>query len=375
MSRRDFLMSAKVYDPNRHRVGGWYLSEKLDGSRCFWDGGISRGMPTVKIPWAGIIDPRNGQIKKSIKKESTGLWSRYGNPIVAPDWWLNTLPCCPLDGELWAGRGNYQLSPSIASKHEPEGNGEEWQNMQLGVFSTPHFRAVMEDGEIRNPNQRTDIRQENFQRWTRTINPEMYRDWINLETSSGNGTCKFATELANLTDWIDSTSETVFLIRHIKLPTDNEEAAAVVVDKLREVINGGGEGLVLRNPESIWTPRKVDGVLKVKASLDDEGIVVGFTSGRKTTKGSKHLGKIGALILNYNGQRLELSGMTDEEREFLTEEMSRYAGDFPGEDMPRNFQGKHFKPGDRVTFAYRELTDGGIPKEARLLRIRNNLEA
>ena len=83
------------------------------------------------------------------------------------------------------------------------------------------------------------------------------------------------------------------------------------------------------------------------------------------------LGLIGALILDYNGQRLELSGMTNDERTFTTEEMSRYAADFPGQDMPPNFSGKYFQVGDRVTFVYRELTDEGLPKEARLLRVRN----
>jgi hypothetical protein len=36
--------------------------------------------------------------------------------------------------------------------------------------------------------------------------------------------------------------------------------------------------------------------------------------------------------------------------------------------MPEDFQGKHFKVGDVVTFKYRELSDDGIPKEARYWR-------
>lgn len=372
MARRELLMLAKVYNPAKHRVGGWYMSEKLDGTRCFWDGGISRGTSTAKVPWAGIIDPKSGQMKRSIKQEATGLWSRYGNPIVAPDWFLNTLPCCPLDGELWAGRGNYQLCRSIVGKHNPEGEGEEWQQIQFGVFGTPEFRIVMGDGEIRNPNQRTDIRYDSFLKWTRTLNPQVYKDWTNLGASGGGP--KFSTELANLTEWIDSTSETVFLIHHTKLPVNNEEAELAVIEKLRDVLNGGGEGLMLRNPDSIWAPKRLDVALKVKSCKDDEGTVTGFTSGRETNKGSKLLGMIGALILDYKGQRLELSGMTNEEREFASEAMSRYAADFPGQDMPESFEGKCFHKGDRVTFAYRELTDDGLPKEARLLRIRNEVE-
>ena len=55
--------------------------------------------------------------------------------------------------------------------------------------------------------------------------------------------------------------------------------------------------------------------------------MVGFTSGRETTKGSRLLGKIGALIVDYQGKRLELSGLTDAEREFLNPDMARTATD------------------------------------------------
>jgi hypothetical protein len=93
MARRELLQLADRYDPRKHYVAGWFVSEKLDGTRCFWDGGISRGLPTEQVPWASIIDPKTGQKKTKIKPVATGLWSRYGNPIMAPDWWLNQLPC------------------------------------------------------------------------------------------------------------------------------------------------------------------------------------------------------------------------------------------------------------------------------------------
>src|SRR4051812_34623257 len=51
---------------------GWWMSEKLDGVRAYWDG----------------------------KK----LWSRLGNEFLAPDWFTAPLPAFPLDGELWGGR-------------------------------------------------------------------------------------------------------------------------------------------------------------------------------------------------------------------------------------------------------------------------------
>lgn len=366
MARREFLMLAKPFDPDKHQIGGWYYSEKLDGTRCFWDGGISRGTPTVRVPWAGIVDPSSGQLKDRIKPEATGLWSRYGNPIIAPDWFLNTLPACPLDGELWAGRGNYQKCRSIVSKHNPEGQGEEWYDIQYGVFGTPDYRSIMADGEINNPNQKTEIRYGRFDKWSKEYSA--IPQWKCL--SSDKGGVKFATEIANLCEWLDTASDTCFLIPQTKLPKDQEKAVALVNKKMREILLANGEGLFLRDPDSYWLPKRVETSLKVKGALDDEGTVVGFTSGRLTGKGSKLLGMIGALVLDYKGQRLELASMTDEERQFAEPMMSQYASDFPGKQMPDNFEGKFFKKGDVVTFTFPNFSDKGIPLQARLLRKR-----
>ena len=71
MAKREFLQLADHYDPAKHNVAGWFISEKLDGTRCFWDGGLSRGLPTDSIPWASIIDPKTGK-----RKPRSSLWPR-----------------------------------------------------------------------------------------------------------------------------------------------------------------------------------------------------------------------------------------------------------------------------------------------------------
>jgi len=360
--RREFLMLGKAYDPSKHKIAGFYMSEKLDGIRAFWDGGITRGVPTASVPWASVLNPKTGQPKTKIKEFSTGLWSRYGNPIMAPDWFLNTLPSCPLDGELWAGHGGFQTVTSVCKKDVP---GDEWRGVQYGIFGTPSIWCVFQDGEIKNSNFLKTINRHEIELWLKNRDRNLVEGFISL-----SGEPNFAAELANLKEWIDSTSETHFMIRQEKL-SDNEATAKIrVEDAKRQVIEGGGEGLVLRNPQKVWVPKRSDAVLKVKGELDAEGTIVGFTSGRETDKGSKLLGKIGALILDFAGKRLELAGLTDEEREFSCEEEVNYAKDNPGIDMPKGFQGRKFKVGEWVTFQYRELTNEGIPKEARYWRKR-----
>ncbi len=354
-------MLAKVFDPEKHNVAGWYISEKLDGGRCFWDGGITRDIPTASVPWAGLLNPKTGQPKTKIKPTATGLWSRYGNPIMAPDWFLNTLPACPLDGELWAGRGNFQKVMSTIRKDKPV--DEEWKQIQFAVFGSPDFEVFGADGEIKNSGQMTDIR--GVKKFMSRLPESKWRGW---RTLSGN--VPFTSEIANLNDWVDNLSDTHFMVLQTKLPEDEEVAKQIVEAEKKRIIEIGGEGVFLRAPDSKWTPKRVWTSLKCKGALDAEGTVVGFTAGRKTDKGSKHLGKIGALVLDYDGKRLEISGLTNEEREFETIENSNIAKTIPGEDMPSSTEGKMFKKGDRITFTYRELTDAGVPKEARYLRPR-----
>ncbi len=364
MARREFLMLANSYNAEKHRVGGYYMSEKLDGGRAFWDGGLTRDVPTTSVPWANVINPKTGQPKKKVKPFATGLWSRYGNPIMAPDWFLNTLPACPLDGELWAGRGNFQQVMSTIKKDNPI--NEEWSKIQFGVFGCPNIWAVMQDGEIKNTNFHKTMDLSNIQRWVKNRDSSVLEGYRFLQ-----GDPEFSAELANLNEWLDTTAETHFLIRQTKLPALEPAAVMTLQAFKHDIITQGGEGVFLRAADSCWEPKRVRTCLKVKGELDDEATLVGFVSGRKTDKGSKLLGLIGALVLDYKGQRLELSGLTDEERAFNSPIEQEFATENPGEEMPNMFQGRHFKVGDKITFTYRELTDSGIPKEARYFRKRS----
>ena len=71
--------------------------------------------------------------------------------------------------------------------------------------------------------------------------------------------------------------------------------------------------------------------------------------------------------MDYQGKRLELAGLTDAEREFADQMARDWATNNPGIDAPYWVEGRQFKKGQTVTFKYRELSDDGIPKEARLL--------
>ncbi len=361
MARREFLQLADTYKPNdlkkqkKQRIAGRVISEKLDGSRCFWDGGISRGMKTVDVPYSSLINPKTGEPKPKVKPYATGLWSRYGNPVIAPDWFLDSLPPCPLDGELWAGRGKFQLCRSICAGDKPD---PRFDKIQYAVYSCPPLWKVFGEGQIKNSN------------FHNTFGPEV-RKWVSKRLPEHYLTedATFDQEMESLCEWLHG-SENAYVHAQLQLPDDEDQAREAVEAFLVEVLDQGGEGVIIRTRDGNWTPKRVNDLLKYKPFDDDEGTVVGFTSGRKTDKGSKHLGKIGALILDYKGKRLELSGLTDAERAFATPTDSKIARENPGQDMPSDTLAQHFKVGQQVTFKYRELSDDGIPKEARYWRKR-----
>ena len=360
--RREFLQLAAKYAPAKNKVAGCYISDKLDGTRCLWDGGVSRGVRTEDVPWASVVNPKTGERKPKIKPYATGLWSRYGNPIMAPGAFLDQLPRCPLDGELWAGVGSFQLCRSICAGDTPDPRF--LTNIDYAVYSSPPLALLFSTGLVKNTNMRCQIDLIAVEHWLKT---RMADDFAYLLLGS-----TFEDELRFLDKKLGCTSK-CYLHLQTRLCAHEEEAKAQVEEYLQKVLDKGGEGIVLRDPRATWTPKRHNGILKYKPFSDAEGTLVGFTSGRETDKGSKHLGKIGALILDYKGKRLELSGMTDEERLFSNDAMRVWAAKNPGLDIPPDVgvAAKHFKVGDSVTFKYRELSDDGIPKEARYSRVRD----
>lgn len=90
-------------------VGGWWLAEKFDGVRAFWDGAALR----------------------------TRTW----RAIAAPEWFTVGLPRgVALDGELWGGRGTFQIASEL-SRFERAADPA-WRGMRLMLFDWPTTAAI-----------------------------------------------------------------------------------------------------------------------------------------------------------------------------------------------------------------------------------------
>jgi DNA ligase-1 len=89
---------------------GWWLSEKLDGLRAYWDG--------------------------------ARLISRLGNPFHAPDYFLAGLPAHPLDGELFLARKSFQKTTAIVRRQD---KSDLWKQIRFLIFDAPGHGGAFED--------------------------------------------------------------------------------------------------------------------------------------------------------------------------------------------------------------------------------------
>jgi DNA ligase-1 len=96
------LMLANLYRAELPLAGYW-VSEKYDGVRAYWDG--------------------------------TQLWTRQGHRIHAPDWFTAGWPTQPLDGELWAGHGRFTAASSAVARDVP--GDDAWRQLRYMVFDLP----------------------------------------------------------------------------------------------------------------------------------------------------------------------------------------------------------------------------------------------
>lgn len=88
----------------------WWMSEKLDGVRAYWDG--------------------------------KQFLSRQGNLYHAPDWFIEGLPAAPLDGELWIDRKKFQRTVSIVRRQD---KNNLWNEVRFLVFDAPSASGGFED--------------------------------------------------------------------------------------------------------------------------------------------------------------------------------------------------------------------------------------
>ncbi|AKQ69484.1 DNA ligase (ATP) [Myxococcus hansupus] len=126
----------------------WWMSEKLDGVRAYWDG--------------------------------KQFWSRLGNPFLAPEWFTAGLPDFPLDGELFGGRKRFQRTVSVVRRQD---RSDDWKELSFVAFDAPGVEGTFE------------ARLERCRQWMEDTRPA-YAKWH--EHARCGGTAHLREELARV---------------------------------------------------------------------------------------------------------------------------------------------------------------------------------
>ena len=255
------LLLAQVYRPGLALQDYW-VSEKYDGVRGFWDGRTLR--------------------------------TRGGETVQAPAWFTAGWPEVPMDGELWAGRARFSHAQSTARQQQADDAA--WRQMRFMVFDLPAHGGTFD--------QRLPA--------LAALVEHLGQPWVQA------------------------------------VPQRRVASDAALQALLARTVRAGGEGLMLHRGASLYRAGRSDDLIKLKTHEDTEARVVAHLPGQ-----GKHAGRMGALLVEMpTGQRFRLgTGFSEADRE----------------NPP--------PAGSWVTYRFRGTHDGGLPRFASFVRVREDMPA
>jgi DNA ligase-1 len=214
---------------------------------------------------------------------------RSGLPVSAPPWFTSALPPVALDGELWLARGRFEDLSGIVRRARPL--DADWRALRYLVFDRPGSDAP-------------------FAQRARELQ-------------------QLARQAA--VPWLAAVAQQALPDR------------AALQARLRQVLDGGGEGLMLHRADARWRAGRSADLLKLKALADAEATVLAHLPGR-----GRHAGRLGALrVRSADGLVFDIgTGFSDAQRQ------------------------RPPAPGQLVTYSYRGRTEAGVPRFAAFVRVR-----
>jgi len=209
--------------------------------------------------------------------------SRNGNVFPAPEWCKQGMPETPLDGELYMGRGKFQQTAGEVRK-----KAGDWEGIRYMVFD------VISDKPF-----------EQRQKCLKGLALPGFCAVVEQVPCSGKD--------------------------HLKMFAGN-------------IQQQGGEGVILRQPGSLYKEGRSESMVKLKRVQTDEAEVIGYRSASY----GRNSETLAALVCRYRGNVFSVSaGLSDVER------ISPPA------------------VGDVITFSFFELTSAGKPRFPVYIAIRN----
>ncbi len=217
--------------------------------------------------------------------------SRQGNIFHAPEWFVSPLPKTILDGELWLGRRTFEQLSGMVRRQLPDDSG--WKNIKFMVFDLPD-------------------------------NPQI-----------------FDNRLKQLKKIIhDINAPHIQFVEQTKVSTHE-----ILMKKLDNIVQQGGEGLMLHSGSSFYKNGRSGDLLKLKKYFDAEAVVIKHLPGK-----GKYRGMLGSMVVETaDKKRFKIgSGFSDAQRK-----------------SPPAI-------GSIITYKHFGLTNKGTPRFASFLRHKNS---
>ncbi|MEA2116643.1 MAG: DNA ligase [Thermodesulfobacteriota bacterium] len=220
------------------------------------------------------------------------LLSKNGNPFYPPAAFTRNFPPFALEGELWGGRRTFEKTVSIVKKQQPH---DGWLELQFAIFDVPQ------------------------------------------------ATGGFIRRLQRVKDWFANHPNRFAFVIPQKNVADNGQLKT----ELQRVEKLGGEGLIVRKPDTLYANGRSRNILKVKNFFDMEAVVIAHIKGK-----GRNQGRLGSLLVELpENSKIKFkigTGFSDEER-----------------DNPPPV-------GSIITFKYYGFYKSGLPKFPSFLRIRTD---
>ncbi len=248
---------------------------------------LAHSMPPTLDPKAYLISEKYDGIRAFWN--GAQFSTRSGMTLAAPRWFTDDLPKQKLDGELWLGRGQFdRLSGLLRAQRIDD---PQWRSVRYMVFELPDAPGSFA---------------ERVQRLVRIA-----------------AACQ---------------------CQHLQAaPQLRIGDRALLQQRLVEITNAGGEGLMLHLASAPYQTGRSDVLLKLKLHKDAEATVIAQLPGKGRLQGM-----MGALLVELaNGQRFKIgTGFTDAVRK----------------NPPQI--------GSVITFRFRGYTKRGLPRFASFWRVR-----
>ena len=249
--------------------------------------------------------------------------SRQQKVFNAPDWFRLAMPPKQnLDGELWTGRNDFQ-SMGVVRKKEPD--PKEWIKVKYIVYDLPDAGGTFEErykllkGIVKNNNER----------WGKIRN-RLGKDFQNVDCP-------------------------IIIAKQTRIRSQEH------LDEIYEkAIKMGDEGIMLKDPKSLYEDGRSNYMLKVKPSFDEEAMIIDYKGGK-----GKYTDCLGGFVCKQliNMDTYHLIDK-DEKHEFTISGMD--------DEVRHNYKETH-PIGTVITYEHSGKTESGKPRFARYLRKRDEV--